>query len=151
MPIRFRCKYCNQLLGIARRKGGMGVQCPTCHGKLTVPQKDEPEPNGGPAPQPQLFERSDFEDYLRDPFSEEVVRHAAASRSRASEAAPASASAFDVERVPAEVFTAVATAPGIHLSPRQATILAVVAVLLLAAAFAVGIIVDRLLLTPAAG
>src|SRR5947209_460375 len=28
MPIRFRCAYCNQLMGIARRKAGTVVRCP---------------------------------------------------------------------------------------------------------------------------
>src|SRR5437868_3472760 len=70
MPIRFRCRHCNQLLGIARRKAGTPVECPTCHQQLTVPTADQEgtdEPAGvpaAPAPPPPLFERSDFEAYL---------------------------------------------------------------------------------------
>src|SRR5262249_18728873 len=71
MPIRFRCAYCNQLLGIARRKAGQVVRCPTCAGQVVVPQADEesPEqelPSPGPvqapaqAPSAPLFERDDF-------------------------------------------------------------------------------------------
>ena len=30
MPIRFRCAYCNQLMGIARRKAGTVIRCPNC-------------------------------------------------------------------------------------------------------------------------
>jgi hypothetical protein len=41
MPIRFRCVYCEQLLGIARRKAGTVVKCPNCSGQLIVPP---PEP-----------------------------------------------------------------------------------------------------------
>ena len=37
MPIRFRCVYCNQLLGIARRKAGTIVRCTSCQGQLIVP------------------------------------------------------------------------------------------------------------------
>lgn len=37
MPIRFRCVYCNQLLGIARRKAGTIVNCPHCGERLIVP------------------------------------------------------------------------------------------------------------------
>jgi DNA-directed RNA polymerase subunit RPC12/RpoP len=37
MPIRFRCAYCNQLMGIARRKAGSVVRCPTCAGQVIVP------------------------------------------------------------------------------------------------------------------
>jgi hypothetical protein len=38
MPIRFRCCFCNQLLGIAHRKAGTVIDCPTCRGKVWVPQ-----------------------------------------------------------------------------------------------------------------
>jgi hypothetical protein len=41
MPIRFRCAYCNQLLGIARRKAGTVVRCPTCAGQVVVPNPQE--------------------------------------------------------------------------------------------------------------
>lgn len=40
MPIRFRCVYCNQLLGIARRKAGKIVTCTSCRGQLIVPEAD---------------------------------------------------------------------------------------------------------------
>jgi hypothetical protein len=64
MPIRFRCVYCDQLLGIARRKAGAVVNCPSCARPLIVPEPApvgvEPEalpaPNGshpGTAPAPQ--------------------------------------------------------------------------------------------------
>src|SRR5262249_59525811 len=44
MPIRFRCPFCNQLLGIARRKAGTAVQCPTCRGRVTGPATGLEEP-----------------------------------------------------------------------------------------------------------
>jgi hypothetical protein len=72
MPIRFRCAYCNQLLGIARRKSGTVVRCPTCAGQVVVPTADsaeamEPEPElKAPSKQP-LFERSDFDDLFNNP------------------------------------------------------------------------------------
>ncbi len=37
MPIRFRCSYCNRLLGIATRKAGMETICPHCGYTITVP------------------------------------------------------------------------------------------------------------------
>ena len=40
MPIKFRCVYCEQLLGIARRKAGTVVKCPNCAGQLIVPAPD---------------------------------------------------------------------------------------------------------------
>src|SRR5205809_498022 len=79
MPIRFRCAYCNQLMGIARRKSGTVVRCPTCSGQVVVPNpdpndpdepepiKEEPKKRGAPQPNadPNLFERSDFDEVLR--------------------------------------------------------------------------------------
>ena len=37
MPIRFHCRRCGQLLGIATRKAGTEVQCPSCTFPQTVP------------------------------------------------------------------------------------------------------------------
>src|SRR2546430_16939690 len=69
MPIRFRCAYCNQLMGISRRKAGTVVRCPTCAGQVVVPDPDAPAPAdekpGEQAAAPNLFERSDFDDVLR--------------------------------------------------------------------------------------
>jgi hypothetical protein len=78
MPIRFRCAYCNQLMGIARRKAGSVVRCPKCAGQVVVPLPDQYDEEGTdnpqalanpPAGQPQeregkLFEQSDFEKLL---------------------------------------------------------------------------------------
>jgi len=47
MPIRFRCVYCDKLLGIATRKAGTVVNCPQCGQPLIVPS---PEPEAEPAP-----------------------------------------------------------------------------------------------------
>jgi hypothetical protein len=59
MPIRFRCPHCHQLLGIARRKAGSHVHCPTCNASLLVPATDEasdepeiPSPDLGGVPAP---------------------------------------------------------------------------------------------------
>src|SRR5436190_355903 len=67
MPIRFRCAYCNQLMGIARRKAGTVVRCPTCSGQVVVPSPEAAPPDlvepSPPQPQPkgpELFDRSDF-------------------------------------------------------------------------------------------
>jgi len=43
MPIRFRCCYCSQLLGISRRKIGTVIQCPNCLGQVWVPDPNQPE------------------------------------------------------------------------------------------------------------
>jgi hypothetical protein len=145
MPIRFRCKYCNQLIGIARRKSGTEVSCPTCHGRLMVPiDPAEAGNNGGAEPAAPLFEHSDFEDYLRAPFSEEAARHAAA-RGRGPQQVPAVPLVIDVERLPDEAVPA-PPAAGILITPGMLSFLVVAAILLLAGAFAAGIAVDRLFL-----
>jgi hypothetical protein len=144
MPIRFRCKYCNQLIGIARRKAGSDVSCPTCHGRLTVPATDE-SPDGGAEASAPLFEQSDFEDYLRSPFSDEAIRHAAASRARQMQPLPSVPLVIDVDRLPDEA-VAVPPAGGIWLTPARLSVLVVTFILLLAGAFAAGIAVDRLFL-----
>jgi phage FluMu protein Com len=41
MPIRFRCTYCNRLLGIATRKAGTQTRCPHCGYEITVPTPQE--------------------------------------------------------------------------------------------------------------
>src|SRR5438067_7100524 len=43
MPVKFRCVYCEQLLGIARRKAGTVVKCPNCEGQLIVPTPETDE------------------------------------------------------------------------------------------------------------
>src|SRR5580658_8551940 len=69
MPIRFRCGYCNRLLGIARRKAGTETTCPHCGYTLTVPEEgseDVPDISGmedldellNPMPDPRLSARS---------------------------------------------------------------------------------------------
>ena len=56
MPIRFRCVYCNQLLGISRRKAGTIVRCTSCEGQLIVPDPSDAPTEAGsrehPANQP---------------------------------------------------------------------------------------------------
>ncbi len=76
MPIRFRCAYCHQLMGIARRKVGSVVRCPRCAGEVIVPAgpdagrlnpvpddaaeeayanpRAEPEPAGPQPPHPRM-------------------------------------------------------------------------------------------------
>jgi hypothetical protein len=145
MPIRFRCKYCNQLIGIARRKAGVDVSCPTCHGRLTVPANDAAVAAAEAGARPPLFEQSDFEDYLRSPFGEEAARHAAASGARGVRPLPAVPLMIDVERLPNEAMP-VPPETGIQLTPTILSVLVVSVILLLAAAFAGGIAVDRLFL-----
>jgi DNA-directed RNA polymerase subunit RPC12/RpoP len=70
MPIRFRCAYCNQLMGIASRKAGTVVRCPKCAGEIIVPSPESPEPPPGPTEQaagPQVFEDLKFDQFINPP------------------------------------------------------------------------------------
>jgi hypothetical protein len=153
MPIRFRCPNCRQLLGIARRKSGTAVECPTCQRSVTVPDKDDPdlalEPPAERAPEspanPQtpagpmpvrrdLFERSDFDIELPKAARPAPVPIAPAPSRELAPPAPAPASGVTP------------MTPGIVLSPTQATVLTVTAILLLAVAFGVGLLVGRFLI-----
>jgi phage FluMu protein Com len=142
MPIRFRCHHCNQLLGIAHRKAGMMVQCPTCHAQILVPHPGtegkaevlpaKPIPDA-PAP---LFERSDFEAILQNPIADKP----------AVPATPVPPLAFAAE-VPSSSPLVTPSGgprvrpPGLALSPRQATLLTVGVILLVALAFGAGLLV----------
>ncbi|HEV3262948.1 MAG TPA: hypothetical protein VG013_39295 [Gemmataceae bacterium] len=166
MPIRFRCAYCNQLMGIARRKAGQVVQCPKCARQVVVPSTDiaaEPEPSApAPANEP-LFERSDF-DALFNPQAASAPAPAKAFDFVSPPAPPFVPPAppplpvpgpagtqveagFDVERVLPVPSPAAppASRPGIVLSPTMATVLSVAAIVGLALAFAIGLLVGYLI------
>ncbi len=172
MPIRFRCPHCNQLLGIARRKSGSMVHCPTCNAHLLVPAKDEPpaapeEPARplsdpvAPAAAPGLFERDDFDALLQFSVSGPIEPrkssagsvHAPVPATRIPPAEPIVPPAplpmlppLNVDQWPAAPRPlAPLPAPGLILSPGRATVLTVVVILLLAVAFGAGLIVGRLL------
>jgi phage FluMu protein Com len=146
MPIRFRCRYCNQLMGIARRKAGMLVECPTCHAQVVVPPELEekaappaakPIPNA-PAP---LFERSDFDVFLHNPVAEKPPAHPDAPRPLSFAVDSPSSASF----APSSVRTSLRP-PGLVLSPGQATWLTVAVILLVAVAFGAGLLVGHYLL-----
>jgi hypothetical protein len=111
-----------------------------------VPGSDAEVPKPGVEAAPPIFEQSDFEDYLRFPFSEEAARHAAASRGRGGRPVPPAAPlVIDVEKLP-DAPPASPPETGIVLTPTIMTILVVSVILLLSAAFAAGVAVDRLFL-----
>ena len=64
MPIRFRCAYCQQLMGIARRKAGAVVRCPRCAGELIVPPTQEIPGGNGAAPLHDPAESEEFGEEL---------------------------------------------------------------------------------------
>jgi|GEM_PF-1792844 len=168
MPIRFRCVYCDKLLGIARRKAGSVVNCPQCKQPLIVPTP-EPEPektaaatssSTSPPPPSKLFERDDFEDLLgggatiRTP--EEHRRRKRPKTSRTGVQSPLPPKPFPVEgSLPAPApppmlpgtHPPLATPAGIVLSTGKLVLLVVVVLVLVGVAFGGGIVLGRYLAT----
>lgn len=66
MPIKFRCLYCDKLLGIARRKAGTVVSCPQCGRAVTVPMEN-PSAERRSAKPASILERRDFDRLLVKP------------------------------------------------------------------------------------
>jgi hypothetical protein len=143
MPIRFRCAYCNQLMGIARRKAGTVVRCPTCSGQVVVPAA---EPNTAPVDSsdpykqaPVLFERQDF-DQLFGPAAGEPRQEKAppaTKRAPAPDAPDLQALALDegVRPVPTPRYS---PPPGIFVTPLVATLGGIFLLVLLAVVFLLG-------------
>ena len=119
MPIRFRCAYCNQLMGISRRKVGNVVRCPKCGGQVVVPNPEDgqvvddgPEDANAPA------------HALEDPELERLLAGAAASKPKAP--SPRSAPqpqkspnmAFDVDVEPVDASPNAPTIPAASTTPR---------------------------------
>jgi hypothetical protein len=162
MPIRFRCAYCNQLMGIARRKAGTVVRCPTCSGQVVVPipespveseAEEQPPQAPPPAPAPGLFDRSDFGAEL---FAGGAPGAARAGSPRSGgflpvpqpqrAEPPVPAAGFDADPVgvaPGAHARPPAAPPGIFLTPGKVTVLAVFVVLLIGVAFFAGMLVGR--------
>jgi phage FluMu protein Com len=168
MPIKFRCNYCNQLMGIAHRKAGMEVVCPTCKGKVLVPATStEAPPQPGNPPAAPLFEQSDFGDFLNAPAQPEPVLAGAPQVAEPQVAPlpqpmpqpqPRPAGIPRPLRLPSDFEFAVEPRPGamanptddpaaggIVLSPIKATLLTVAIILGLAVAFSAGLLVGKAL------
>src|SRR5262249_10020626 len=154
MPIRFRCAYCNQLMGIARRKAGTVVRCPTCSGQVVVPSPEAAPPDlvepSPPPPQtqprgPGLFERSDFGDELFQNAKPGMARGSGGGGFLPVPQQPRAPSGFDVEPAPPPAspsYLGPAPAlPGILLTPGKLTMLAVFVVLLIGVAFFAGMLI----------
>jgi len=151
MPIRFRCVYCKQLMGISRRKGGSVVRCPKCNNQVMVPVTDAAPASAGATAQEPLFERSDFDELINQAapapaqvFDFDAPAGAGAAAPPMTAAPPATSvkpapppTAVEVEQ--AVAVDAASPARGILLTPAMATALAVCVVIGLAIAFVVGL------------
>jgi hypothetical protein len=164
--------HCNQLLGIARRKAGTMVTCPSCSAQVVVPETDEsphivhepaeqlthkpgdsPIPPA-PAPSPPVFERSDFEEVFRPVEPKDLeVSLPMGPPSPAPVPSPernGPEPQVSVERVavPGGFLDEMPPRPGLWLSAAVATWLSVVVVILLTLAFTAGLAVGMFLRAP---
>lgn len=73
MPIQFRCGACNQLLGIAARKAGAVVNCPTCGGRTIVPRPREGALTAKPGGDFSLLEKVDVDKLLGNPIPGKAI------------------------------------------------------------------------------
>jgi DNA-directed RNA polymerase subunit RPC12/RpoP len=149
MPIRFRCQHCGQLMGIARRKAGTEVACPKCRRQVLVPPADVEE-IGARAASPPVFERSEFEAYLRDvevgpPVPRRMQPAPAMPLPPPSPPEPVASGEPSLVPFPSSAMPGADYPDGIVLSPTWATVLTVVVILLLALSFSVGLLVGRAL------
>jgi hypothetical protein len=158
MPIRFRCQYCNKLLGIARRKAGTETTCPQCGSAIIVPQADSPgelrldldeidallkpsTPPPAPAttePEPAAVEPERFPEDERPLFEREIDAVLGvtndAERPLAAKPKPPPTSGADALSLDEP-------SRGIVLSSQRATAIIVAAVVLLILAFAAGYLI----------
>jgi len=140
MPIRFRCAYCNQLMGIGRRKAGTIIRCPRCAGEVIVPAEQPAPAAAGPAAFNPIFEQEDFAQELADvqAVPEPPKSVASASYSHAPFAESDSQGPAATSGAPQSL-----RRPGLFL-PTPILILAVgVLIGLLAVAFALGFMLGR--------
>ena len=96
MPIRFRCTYCNRLLGIATRKAGTQTTCPHCGYAITVPMPQD-EANDS---RTERINLDDVEEMLGRGATEVAVEPAAAPAVAAAPPAPPVSPPPPVEKRP---------------------------------------------------
>jgi len=140
-------------MGIARRKAGTVVRCPTCSGQVVVPNPDVAAPEQGQQQPNQLFERSDFDDLFEPAVPKERTGATVGASPPEAPAvgwgtqAEANSGVARLEPGPAPPLLSPPPAtPGIVVSPSLLTLLTVVGILLLAVVFGAGILVGKFLL-----
>lgn len=169
MPIRFRCAYCNQLMGISRRKAGTIVRCPKCSGQVVVPNPDDqpaddhtPPPNeAGSRGAGKALEDLELDDLLAGAASETSAKQQGANKPPRPAPRPVTDPSpppdFDSEpmaEVDVEPVEAVAGAPagappallppGVVLLPRRLLLaVGVVLLLLVGLAFLIGFLLGK--------
>jgi hypothetical protein len=117
MPIRFRCTYCNRLLGIATRKAGTLTTCPHCGYQITVPS-----PSGDDESKTDRVNLDDVEELLGRGVTEAMPEPAIASAPAS--AAPAAPDAPDPMELPPETSRPL-SAPAPKVAPQAGSAVSV--------------------------
>jgi hypothetical protein len=138
-------------MGISKRKVGSVVRCPTCSGQVVVPDTDVNEDNPDDLrPGPALFERSDFDDILRPG----AQAPAATTPGVAGLPVPPPPGAWGTHAEPVvgvERLNPSGSSPALRVPDRPAggkiTLIVVLGILLLGAAFAAGVVVGKFVLS----
>jgi hypothetical protein len=161
MPIRFRCAYCNQLMGIARRKAGTVVRCPKCAGQVVVPHPegydDGPDPSEQPVahqPMPagqvhgsggglaaKVFEHNDFAKVFEDDGAPAPLAPLPPAAPPAAHPRPApadSASEYDAIRL-----SPTTKARGVFMTSGLLAVFAALVIILMGMAFFLGVLLGR--------
>ena len=140
MPIRFRCAYCSQLMAISRRKMGTVVRCPKCAGEIIVPS-DASQGSNEEVDQPgnQGFD---------DPNFDVVVEGATAPSQTVK--SPTEAASKPRKREPTDSMPSVQLPHqrGMFFSTSKLLLLIGVVILLVALAFALGLMLGRSMAMP---
>jgi DNA-directed RNA polymerase subunit RPC12/RpoP len=150
MPIKFRCAYCNQLMGIARRKAGTVVSCPTCGGQVVVPTPEPPiqpvqlPPQPGNGPPVNVFEKPDFDAGMFNPnpiagqTSAAAPMHQPLMHATVPAPAPIPMAGSDINAVALSMPEERRAPHGLVLTPAKMFLLGLVVLLLMGLAFAAG-------------
>jgi hypothetical protein len=141
-------------MGISRRKAGTVVRCPSCASQVVVPHPEGQEqaaasPAAAAGPAPPLFERSDFDELFNMPAAREVApepQRVFGPPPGPVDVPKPAAPAVNVQQVsaaspPPSSTDPAAQRPGLWLTPAHLTLLSVVAIVLLALAFGLGLFI----------
>lgn len=157
MPIRFRCAYCSQLMGIARRKAGTIVNCPKCQGQVIVPNpegEEESVQTDSENKQENVFEQDDFDNVLQPAPVTAPTPMPGPGPAPQPAAPPNAGGQVAIKEPPARTTAPVWTGlpqqadagllpRGLFLTPGLLTLISVLVVLLLGLAFFLGLLLGK--------
>jgi hypothetical protein len=145
MPVRFRCVYCNQLLGISRRKAGTIVRCTSCEGQLIVPDPSDAPTHGeepsaeSPSDEPHKAEGSSGSGGVFDADEFDAFLEPLAPAAGPAVATPPAPPARQHPAAPVEAIVGVVPPPAVAFTRRSLTIAVALAIVALCLSFGSGL------------